>query len=120
MLLIKKFTFDAAHHLVRYKGKCERLHGHTYHMSVKIEGRPSEDEAMVMDFLDVKKTVKEKVLDRLDHANINDIIEQPTAENIARWVWERLAPEFKRDNCRLAEIEIWETETSGIVYRGDA
>jgi 6-pyruvoyltetrahydropterin/6-carboxytetrahydropterin synthase len=118
MILIKEFEFDAAHNLIHYHGKCEHLHGHTYKMVVKLEGqRGGED--MVYDFVDLKKLVKEKVVDKFDHAYLNDIIEQPTAENIAIYVWDALVDEVKRDNCRLYEVEVWETKTSGIVYRGE-
>ena len=58
MLLTKYFKFDAAHNLVHYHGKCEKLHGHTYHMSVTLKGTPDE-EGMVFDFTELKKAVKE-------------------------------------------------------------
>lgn len=118
MLLVKEFKFDAAHNLISYKGKCERLHGHTYRLVVVLEGVPDE-EGMVMDFLELKKIVNEKVLSKLDHSYINDIIEQPSAENIAVWVWRQLEESVKRENCRLYEVQVWETETSGVVYRGE-
>ncbi|MFO7152118.1 MAG: 6-carboxytetrahydropterin synthase QueD [Bacillota bacterium] len=118
MLLVKEFKFDAAHNLISYKGKCERLHGHTYRLVVVLEGVPDE-EGMVMDFLELKNIVNEKVLSKLDHSYINDIIEQPSAENIAVWVWRQLEESVKRENCRLYEVQVWETETSGVVYRGE-
>ena len=117
MILIKEFEFDAAHNLVKYHGKCERLHGHTYKLVVKLEGIP-DSEGMVYDFVQLKKVVKERVVDRFDHAYINDIIPQPTAENITIFVWNELVNTLKKDNCRLYEVEVWETKTSGIVYRG--
>jgi 6-pyruvoyltetrahydropterin/6-carboxytetrahydropterin synthase len=117
MILIKEFEFDAAHNLIHYHGKCERLHGHTYKLVVKLEGEV-DSEGMVYDFVELKRVVKERVIDKFDHAYINDIITQPTAENIAVYVWNELKDVLKRDNCRLYEIEVWETKTSGIVYRG--
>ncbi|MCX7695911.1 MAG: 6-carboxytetrahydropterin synthase QueD [Caloramator sp.] len=116
MILIKEFEFDAAHNLIHYHGKCERLHGHTYKLVVKLEGEP-DSEGMVFDFVELKKIVKERVIDKFDHAYLNEIIEQPTAENIAIYVWDELYDVLKRDNCRLYEVEVWETKTSGIVYR---
>lgn len=118
MILIKEFEFDAAHNLIHYHGKCERLHGHTYKLVVKLEGEP-DTEGMVFDFVELKNIVRSRIIDRLDHAYLNDIIRQPTAENIAVFVWEQLENELKKDNCRLYEIEVWETKTSGIVYRGE-
>ncbi len=117
MILIKEFEFDAAHNLVHYHGKCERLHGHTYKLVVKLEGEP-DSEGMIYDFVQLKALVKERVIDKFDHAYLNDIISQPTAENIAVYVWNELKDGIKRDNCRLYEVEVWETKTSGIVYRG--
>jgi 6-pyruvoyltetrahydropterin/6-carboxytetrahydropterin synthase len=117
MILIKEFEFDAAHNLIHYHGKCERLHGHTYKLVVKLEGEV-DSEGMIYDFVELKKLVKDRVIDKFDHAYLNDIIPQPTAENIAVFVWKELEGQVRKDNCRLYEIEVWETKTSGIVYRG--
>lgn len=118
MILIKEFEFDAAHNLINYHGKCERLHGHTYKLVVKLKGtRDHED--MLYDFVELKNLVKEQVLVEFDHHYINDFIQQPTAENIAVYIWNKLAPLVKRENVRLYEIEVWETKTSGIVYNGE-
>lgn len=116
MFITKDFKFDAAHNLVHYHGKCERLHGHTYHMSVTLEGVPDE-EGMIFDFVDMKSTVNNKILSRLDHAYINDIIPQPTAEYISMWIFRELDKDLSRANCRLYEIKLWETETSHVVCR---
>ncbi len=118
MILIKNFEFDAAHNLVNYHGKCERLHGHTYKLVVKLEGtRDGED--MVYDFVELKKLVNEHVIFEFDHHYINDFIGQPTAENIAEYIWNKLEPLVKTENVRLSEIEVWETKDSGIVYNGE-
>lgn len=117
MILIKEFEFDAAHNLIHYHGKCERLHGHTYKLVVKLEGEPDK-EGMIYDFVELKKLVKERVVDKFDHAYINDFLPQPTAENIAIFIWNELKDVLKKDNSKLYEIEVWETKTSGIVYRG--
>lgn len=118
MILIKEFEFDAAHNLVQYHGKCERLHGHTYKLVVKLEGR-RDGEDMIFDFVQLKRLTNEHLIDKFDHQYLNDIIEQPTAENIAIYAWNVLAPLVQRPNCRLYEIEVWETKTSGVIYRGD-
>ena len=117
MILIKEFEFDSAHYLPEYHGKCEALHGHTYKMVVKLEGK-RDSEGMIMDFLELKKIVKAEVVDVLDHACINEILPQPSAENIAVWAWDRLVNLLSRDNCKLYEVEIWETKTSGVIYNG--
>ena len=89
MIVLKEFEFDAAHYLPEYNGKCERLHGHTYKLVVKVQGTP-DHEGMVIDFIRLKNIVKENVLVHLDHACINDILPQPSAENISVWVWNKL------------------------------
>ncbi|MFH1023028.1 MAG: 6-carboxytetrahydropterin synthase QueD [Planctomycetota bacterium] len=111
MTVTKEFRFDAAHNLVKYQGKCERLHGHTYVLRVTLKGRVNR-EGMVHDFTDLKRIVGEHVLAKLDHSYINDIIPQSTAENIARWVWEQL------EDLPLHEIRLWETPTSYVTYTG--
>lgn len=118
MIIIKEFDFDAAHYLPKYNGKCERLHGHTYKLVVKVKGTPDE-EGMVIDFIKLKNLVKEKVLNQLDHQLLNDIIPNPSAENISVWVWNQLAELLTSDHYSLYEVEVWETKTSGCVYNGD-
>ena len=118
MLLRKEFTFDAAHNLVRYHGKCEALHGHTYRIAVVLEGIPDE-EGMIMDFTDLSDIVKERVVSRLDHSYINDIIEQPTSENIAHWIWDRIETDVRRQNCELSSVEVWETGASCVTLRAE-
>jgi 6-pyruvoyltetrahydropterin/6-carboxytetrahydropterin synthase len=123
MLLRKEFTFDAAHNLVRYHGKCEALHGHTYRLAVVLEGEPDED-GMILDFTELSRIVRERVVARLDHAYINDILEQPTAENIALWVWGQIEEDVSartdsRPGCALSSVEIWETPASCAVLRAE-
>ena len=111
MLVRKEFTFDAAHNLTEYHGKCERLHGHTYRLAVVLKGSPDK-EGMVMDFCELSSIVKERVINTLDHSYINEILPQPTAENIATWIWERIERDVLRDNCKLESVEVWETASS--------
>lgn len=118
MLIRKEFVFDAAHNLIQYHGKCEKLHGHTYRLAVILKGRPANDD-MIIDFCEVSSLVKQNVVEILDHAYINDIIPQPTAENIAIWVWKQIEPHLKRDNCALDAIEVWETATSCAVLSAE-
>ncbi|MBI5411663.1 6-carboxytetrahydropterin synthase QueD [Candidatus Peregrinibacteria bacterium] len=112
MIIGKEFTFDAAHFLKDYHGKCERLHGHTYKLHVCIEGEV-EKEGMVFDFAKMKEIVNREVIDVLDHTNINDTLAQSTVENMCIWVWDRLKGELP-----LCEIRMWESPTSFAIYRG--
>lgn len=118
MQIYKEFSFDAAHFLPNVpKGhKCGRLHGHTFHVRVYIEGPVGEQTGWVMDFGDLKAAFK-PIYDQLDHYYLNDItgLENPTSENLARWIWQRLKPELDL----LSLIEVRETCTSGCLYRGE-
>lgn len=89
MIVGKEFTFDAAHFLPKYYGKCEKLHGHTYRLRVSVEGKIGEN-GLVIDFVILKKIVKEQVLDQLDHQCLNDVMPTPSCENIAKYVWDQL------------------------------
>ncbi len=109
-----EFTFAAAHRLPRYQGKCFNLHGHNYRLQVVLRGEPDPYSGILVDFGEVEKTVKEHLLDKVDHTNLNDFIENPTAENIAAWMWQRLLGKLPG----LAEIRLWEVPTSCVVYRG--
>ncbi|MDR1471384.1 MAG: 6-carboxytetrahydropterin synthase QueD [Synergistaceae bacterium] len=115
MLLRKEFTFDAAHNLVSYHGKCERLHGHTYRMAVEITGQP-DGEGMIVDFAKVKEAVDAEVISEFDHAYLNDVMPQPSAENIARHAFERLDPVLRGPNYELTAVHVWETPDSSVVF----
>ncbi|MFH0859596.1 MAG: 6-carboxytetrahydropterin synthase QueD [Candidatus Altiarchaeota archaeon] len=95
------FYFDSAHHLPDYKGECEKQHGHTYRLEVVIEGELKDN--MVMDFKDLKKTVEDEVLAELDHMDLNDIFENPTAENLMEWIFDRLGKKLP-----LHSVKLWE------------
>lgn len=89
MLVSKEFTFDAAHHLTKYHGKCEHVHGHTYRLQVTVEGEVQEN-GLVIDFVILKKIVKDKVLAKYDHRDLNEYFENPTAEVVLKAIWDEL------------------------------
>ena len=88
MRLDVEFYFAAAHRLPRYEGPCFRLHGHNYKFFVTVEGEVDPRTGMIADFGTIKEVVGQEVLARVDHRNLNDVLDNPTAENIARWIWE--------------------------------
>lgn len=96
------FYFDASHHLPEYCGACERVHGHTYKLEVVVEGE-IQDDGMVLDFGALKDIVSENVLNNLDHCNLNEVIKNPTAENIVEWIWKKLEAEVNLDSVKLWE-----------------
>jgi len=115
--LTKRFTFEAAHRLLNYAGKCKNLHGHTYLLEVTIKGKLNQKTGMVMDFEDIKKIVDKFVLKKLDHQYINKIIKVPTAENIVQWIWKVLSKSFKKYNVELYMVKLWETSNSYATYK---
>lgn len=102
MRLCREFFFDAAHYIPDYKGKCEKLHGHTYRLEVVIEGGVKKD-GMVIDFVKMKDIVEEAVIEKLDHQALNDLFEKPTAEHILQWISEQL-----KGSLPLSSIKLWE------------
>ena len=80
-----------------------------------LRGEPDPYSGIFVDFTDVEKTVKEQVLDRVDHTNLNDFIENPTAENIVVWMWERLHELLPN----LVELRLKETKDCSVIYRGE-
>jgi 6-pyruvoyltetrahydropterin/6-carboxytetrahydropterin synthase len=116
MFLMKDFTFDSAHFLTEYHGKCEVLHGHTYHLSVTIQGKPDQN-GMILDFLVLKEIVIQNILSKIDHRLLNDLFQNPTTEIIAKWIFETLDPILKTERYSLYEILLSETESSHVIVR---
>jgi len=118
MKIYKEFTFEAAHRLpnVPEDHKCRRLHGHSFLVRIFVEGPVGEESGWVVDFADISGAFK-PIWAQLDHYYLNDIegLENPTSENLARWIWRRLKPALPQ----LSEIEIRETCTSGCRYQGE-
>jgi len=118
MEIYKEFHFEAAHRLpnVPEGHKCARLHGHSFHVRLSAEGDAPEPAGWVMDFAELKACFK-PILEQLDHHYLNDIpgLDNPTSENVARWIWKKLKPQLPL----LCQVEVRETCTSGCIYRGD-
>ncbi len=114
MRLDVEFYFAAAHRPPRYDGPCFRQHGHNYRFFVSLEGEVDPRTGMIIDFGLVKQAVQEEVMARVDHRDLNDLLENPTAENIARWIWETLEPRLPG----LCEVRLYEIPDSCVTYRG--
>jgi len=117
MEIFKEFTFEAAHRLpmVPPDHKCARLHGHSFQVALHVRGEVDEELGWCMDFADVAAAFK-PVWERLDHHYLNEIdgLENPTSENLARWIWREVAPALPG----LSKVVVRETCTSGCVYEG--
>lgn len=114
-------TFAAGHALRNYRGKCENVHGHNYRVRVTVAGEQLDATGLLVDFLDVNRLIG-GVVEYLDHQFINDLAPfdqvNPSAENIAKYFYDRIACGLKSDvGARVAEVRIWETDTSSAVYR---
>ena len=117
MDIFKVFTLEAAHRLPQVPAghKCARLHGHSFRIELHVRGEPDPSLGWVMDFADIKRAFQ-PIYDQLDHHYLNDIpgLENPTSEQLAIWIWNRLKPALPL----LAEVVIHETCTSGCRYQG--
>lgn len=96
----KSFHFDAAHYLPGYKGPCGNLHGHTWTLTVSVLGNYyKKEDKMFLDFKDLSRIVKSRVLDLFDHKMLNEVISKdvyPSAENLSIFIGERLIPQLKK------------------------
>lgn len=117
--LSKEFTFDAAHNLVHYQGKCENLHGHTYRLRVEVSGKPGNPDGMLIDFGILKELVGNLVINRLDHQYLNDIVPQSTAEHLIAWIWNVLEAPVSEKGVTLETLTLWETATSFVTLSRD-
>ena len=117
MEIFKVFSLESAHRLPNVPAghKCARIHGHSFRVEIHVRGALDEHLGWVMDFADVKAAF-EPLFQRLDHHYLNDVpgLENPTSENLARWIWRELAPALPQ----LSKVVVHETCTSGAVYEG--
>ena len=118
MDIFKTFTLESAHRLPHVPAghKCARLHGHSFRVEIHVSGPVDPQRGWVMDFADLKAAFA-PLYAQLDHQYLNDVpgLENPTSENLARWIWQQLKPALPL----LSEVAVHETCTSGCRYRGD-
>lgn len=116
----KTFTFEAAHQLPNHDGLCKNLHGHSYVGVIEVTLGELIDygakEGMVMDYGDLKSLIEPLREQYLDHHYLNETLPVvPTAENIAKWIWDQLSPKL---GGKLSCIIIRETANSEARYQG--
>jgi len=117
LTITRVFWFEAAHRLDGYPGNCRNLHGHSYKVEVEVgptRTRPSAPPlpSMVMDLADLKKVVQ-PVIDKLDHSFLNDILLEPTAENLCVFIKDSLLAV----NLNVVRVRVWETHSSYAEWR---
>jgi len=117
--LTKSFHFEAAHDLPTFPEghKCQRLHGHSFRFDVIVEGEVDPAKGYLIDYGDIKRAA-EPIVKRLDHYYLNEIdgLSNPTSENLAKWIWDRLRPALPD----LTSIVVHETCTSTCAYLGES
>jgi 6-pyruvoyltetrahydropterin/6-carboxytetrahydropterin synthase len=116
--LTKSFGFEAAHWLPTFPQghKCRRVHGHSFRVDVQVRGEVDPAKGYLIDYGDIKSAI-EPVERQLDHYLLNEIegLDNPTAEQISRWIWRKLKPTLPLLDC----VRVHETCTSACEYRGD-
>jgi 6-pyruvoyltetrahydropterin/6-carboxytetrahydropterin synthase len=116
--IFKTFTLESAHRLPNVPAghKCARVHGHSFRVEIHVSGPVDEHLGWVMDFADVKAAF-DPLYRQLDHQYLNDVpgLENPTSENLARWIWQQLKPALPQ----LSAVVLHETCTSGARFTGD-
>ena len=112
--------FSSAHTLVGHSGPCKKMHGHNWKVEVEITGEKLDKIGMVVDFKEIRK-VTNLVVDELDHEFLNNLEpfseDNPTAENIARYIFTKLSEEFSNKNVKVNSIKLWETDKSAVSYK---
>jgi 6-pyruvoyltetrahydropterin/6-carboxytetrahydropterin synthase len=118
MDIYKEFIFEAAHRLpnVPEGHKCARLHGHSFRVEIHVSGPVDAHLGWVIDFCEIKDAFK-PFYDQLDHNYLNEIegLSNPTSENLARWIWDRVLPALPG----ISKVVVCETCTSGCIYHGE-
>lgn len=114
--LMVESQFDSAHNLRGYEGLCESLHGHTYRVQVRYRGSELNELGILVDFKKIKQSLRE-ILEYLDHRYLNELPEfrdiNPTAENIAKFFFERMRSIY---GSGINLVTVWETNTSSASY----
>ena len=115
--VFSEFTVEAAHHLpdVPPGHPCGELHGHSYRIAIHVSGPVPPETGWVVDYADIGRAFESSVR-QIDHRVLNDVpgLDNPTSENLARWIWEQLRPQLP-DLCKVV---VWETSATGCIYTG--
>jgi 6-pyruvoyltetrahydropterin/6-carboxytetrahydropterin synthase len=111
--------FSAAHHLREYRGKCESLHGHNWKVEVFVAAAKLNKTGIVADFREIKERLN-GVLEELDHTYLNELPYfrkyNPTSENIAKYIFDKLRPQFSRLRIKLRKVTVWESDNAHASY----
>ena len=114
-------NFSSAHQLRGYRGKCENLHGHNYRVEIYARGRELNNIGLLVDFVE-QKAAADEIVNYLDHRNINELPPfdeklNPSAENLARFILERVASRVGDERVQVYKVRCFETPTSVATYQ---
>ena len=123
--VVKKFSFDAAHFLPNYKGKCKNIHGHCWELHIGFKGPVNPETGMVIDFVEIKQIINQLIINQLDHQFLNQLLTKwefpcycPTAENMVAWIIKVLKKEIPPFIMLLLNsVRLYETSTSYVEWR---
>jgi len=114
--------FSAAHRLENFYGKCEGLHGHNWKVEVFLIGEKLDEAGLLMDF-GVIKARTNALLEEIDHKYLNELEafqgQNPSSENLARYLYERLTADLNREGVRVSRVNVWESDNSCASYYRD-
>ena len=112
-------SFSAAHLLAEIGGKCEELHGHNFKVEVTVAADKLNSHGLLIDFRTLKNILGD-ILEDIDHKHLNTLNSfdgiNPSAENIAKYIYEKMAPKVKMAGVNVARIKIWESENASVTY----
>ena len=118
MIVYKKFHIESARSLPKLPDEhpCSQVHGHSFEIILKVSGELNDKTGFIIDFQEIEDSF-DPIRKLLDHAYLNNIkgLENPTSENMCKYIWEKVKPEI----LGLVEIEIKETHSTGCIYKGD-
>ena len=118
MIVYRTFRFHAARHLPKLSDDhiCKQTHGHTFNLTIYVDGKIENRSGFVIDFFDIDKIVKKSVIKKIDHKLLNDIdgLTNPTSEYLCKWIWKKLENEF----TGLIKVKLSEDHGTGIIYKG--
>ncbi|MFC1541248.1 6-carboxytetrahydropterin synthase QueD [Candidatus Latescibacterota bacterium] len=112
--------FAAAHSLREYKGDCARIHGHTWRVTVCVGADDSDETGICIDFKDVSAAL-DMITAKFDHRNLNDLEQfrdiNPTAENLAKYIFDRLSEKLNSDAVTVLSVTVAESDKYRVTYR---
>lgn len=115
--------FSAAHNLRNFRGKCESLHGHNWKVEVVVSGKDLNESGVVLDFAEMKAATSE-IMSEIDHRYLNELPffteHNPSSENIARYIFQRLQEKITDDRVRVRRVTAWESQDACATYLGES